>query len=123
MGKPSKKQILEAIEGTGGIILTVAKKLGVHWNTAEKYCLMYEETRTALNNEKEKILDLAEIGIYKKIQEGDTDIGKWVLSRKGKNRGWSERQEITGKDGGKLEVNATIEIIGNKPESEDDPGI
>lgn len=105
MGRPSKKVILKAIEGSGGIISTVARRLDVAWSTASNYCNLYEETRQALKDELEKIIDMAEGGLFESVKDKNLESIKWLLARKGKKRGYSERTEVTGADGENLEIN------------------
>jgi hypothetical protein len=100
----NKKEVLDAIKGSGAIMSTVARHLSVDWHTAKKYCNKWEETRRALENETEHTIDLAEITVLKGIETGDIQAAKWYLSTKGKKRGYSERHEITGAEGEPIEV-------------------
>lgn len=101
-----KEDVLTAINDSGGIMSTIAKRLSCDWHTAKKWCHKFEETAQALDDETEKVLDLAESKLYASINEGNTQDAKWLLSTKGKRRGFSERHEITGADGGA--INAVI---------------
>lgn len=107
--------VLQAIQGSGAVMSTIAKRLGVAWYTAKRYVNKWETTRQAFDDEEQKILDLAESAIYQSIQNGNTQDAKWLLSTKGKNRGFTERQEITGADGGP--VNAVV--TWRKPDTDD----
>jgi hypothetical protein len=91
----TKTKILKAIKGCGGIVSAVAKRLDCDWNTADKYIKMYDETKQAMLDEKETILDMAESAVYNSIKEGNTQDAKWVLSTIGKKRGFSEKMEIS----------------------------
>lgn len=104
MSKKSKKAIIEAIKDSGGIMSTIARRLGVTWHTADSWIKQYNETRQALQDERETILDLAESTLFKNIKDGNSQDAKWLLSTMGKNRGYSERHEITGQDGEPIEV-------------------
>ena len=64
--------IIKAIKGSGGIITSIANKLGCAWDTANKYVNKNEATRTAYKNEKEQILDLSENVVYESIKAGNT---------------------------------------------------
>lgn len=108
MAKKSKKAIIEAIKDSGGIMSTIARRLGVTWHTADTWVKQYDETKQALQDERETILDLAESTLFKNIKDGNSQDAKWLLSTMGKNRGYNERQEITGVDGGPIDVNAII---------------
>lgn len=102
MGAPktyTTEDVLQAIKGSGAIVSTVAKRLSCQWITAKRYIDKWDETRRAFIDETETILDMAESKLYESIQGGNTQDAKWLLSTKGKNRGYSERKEITGADG------------------------
>ncbi len=96
MKKLTKSNIKKAIKGSGGIISTIAKRLEVAWATAQTHINKYPETKSAYNDEVESILDLAESTIYKSIKEGDTQDAKWLLSKRGKKRGYSDKVDIDG---------------------------
>jgi len=96
--------VLDAIKGSGAIMSTIARRLGVDWHTADKYCRKWEATKQALIDEEERTLDLAESTLLKSIESGDTQSAKWYLSTKGKKRGYSERHEITGAEGVAIKV-------------------
>jgi transposase-like protein len=108
MARKSKKAIIEAIKDSGGIMSTIARRLGVTWHTADTWVKQYDETKQALQDEREAILDLAESTLFRNIKDGNSQDAKWLLSTMGKNRGYNERQEITGVDGGPIDVNAII---------------
>ena len=108
MSRKSKKAIIEAIKDSGGIMSTIARRLGVTWHTADSWVKQYDETKQALQDERETILDLAESTLFRNIKDGNSQDAKWLLSTMGKNRGYNERQEITGVDGGPIDVNAII---------------
>ena len=100
----TKAETLEAIKGSGAIMSTIAKRLGYSWNGANLLCQRWEETKRALQDETETILDLAESTLVRSIQEGDVQSAKWILATKGKFRGFTERHEIAGPEGGPVEI-------------------
>ena len=101
MGKPSKKSILKAINGSDGVISTIAERIGVSWGTARNYIDADPDLLQALDDENNIIIDVAETETYKQVRDGEVWALKYVLSTKGTKRGWieSQRKEITGKDG------------------------
>ena len=105
--KYTKDEVLDAIEGSAGILLTVAKRLQCTWDTAQRWVNKWEETKTALKNETEKVLDMAEGQVYKAIQANDLQTAKWVLSRKGKERGWGEDNSLKLVNDDPLNINLT----------------
>lgn len=91
-----KEQVIEAIKDSGGIISTIARKLGCTWGTAREYANKWEETRDALKDEKETVLDIAENTLLDKIKEGDEQSAKWYLSKIGKLRGYGDSLALEG---------------------------
>lgn len=115
----TKEQVTEAIEGSAGIVSTIAKRLNCSWHTADKYVNRWECTRQAYANEEEHALDLAETKLLKLINAEDGTMIRYYLSTKGKRRGYVERRqaEVTGKDGGPIR---TI-ILDVARDADDDP--
>lgn len=110
MSKPSKEAIIKAIKGSGGVMSTIAKKLGVEWHTAKKYTRLYPETRQAYRNEEEFILDIADAKLYSNVKQGDLAAIKWLQATKGKKRGYVERSELTGKNGNAIQTKTKTTI-------------
>lgn len=94
------EQFIAAIPGTGGIISAIAHRVGCNWHTAQRYIKTMPTILKAYNDECEKLLDRAEAKLIEKINDGDMTAITWYLARKGKHRGYTERQEITGAEGG-----------------------
>lgn len=114
MGRASftTEQFIKAIPKTAGIITTIAKKVGCNWHTAKKFIYSHPTVLAAYCDECESILDLAESKLYEAIQAGDAQMVKYILSTKGKSRGYVERNELTGKDGKPIETDNSITIKG-----------
>jgi len=105
------QQFIDAIPGTGGIITAIAKKVGCDWHTAKKYIDTYATVGQAYQDECEKVLDLAESKVIEMIHASDGQMVRYYLSTKGKRRGYTERQEITGADGGEVHIRVTYDGI------------
>lgn len=99
------KQFIDAIPGTGGIISAIASKVGCSWSTAKIFIDEYPTVKVAYEAETESLLDDAESLLTNNIKFGlkeqreiekpvDSADAKWLLSRKGKLRGWADKQEI-----------------------------
>jgi len=107
MGKPEQytaKDFLDAIPGSGGIITTIARRVGCAWHTAAKYIDKYVTVRRAVDDEHETMLDIVEGAAFKQARDGDGPMIRYILSTKGKERGYTERHEVTGDRGGPVEV-------------------
>ena len=98
------EQFIRAIPGTGGIITAIAKKVGCDWYTAKKYITEYATIKRAYDAEKETVKDVVESSLITKAKDGESWAVKYYLSTQAKDRGYVERQEITGKDGDDVRV-------------------
>lgn len=129
MGRYQRMQkgvVLKAIENSGGITLTVAKRLGCAYDTAGVLIDRWEETRKAFRLEREKIKDIGEGHLFKAVGNGDIATIKWFLDRLGKDRGYGAdpialmadeplKIDFTGSvDRDTMEANPDIEISDDK---------
>ena len=103
MPRYTNKEFLDAIDGSAGIISTVADRVGCSWDTANQRIKKSDKLTRAFEDEQERVNDFAEQTVLKSIKAGNTQDAKWWLARIRKER-FSERQEVTGADGGKLDI-------------------
>lgn len=96
------KQFIDAIPGSGGIITTIAKRVGCDWHTAKKYVTEFATVRQAYEDECNHMGDALESKAAAIAMQGDGPMLRFLLSTKWKDRGYTERQEVTGKDGGEI---------------------
>lgn len=89
-----KKDVLDAIDGSYGIVSTVAAKLHCNWHTADEYIKKWSETLQALSDEEESKLDFVEGKAIKKINEGDGAMIRFYLATKGKKRGFTYDEKL-----------------------------
>jgi len=73
---------IKAIPGSGGIITTIAKRIGCKWHTAKKYIEEYPTIQQAYEDECEAVNDLVVSVILESIKNGNTQDAKWWASRK-----------------------------------------
>lgn len=90
----AKKEVIAAIKDSGGIISNVAKRLACDWHTADAYIKKWEDTKKALSDETETLLDFAESRVIASIQEGDITVAKWYLTKKGRSRGYDTSRHL-----------------------------
>lgn len=86
----SQKKVIEAIQGTGGIITQIAERLRCTRQTVYNYLKRYPKVKEAYDQEKDMILDVCEEGIFAKIYAQDLDAIKYYLAKKGHDRGYGE---------------------------------
>lgn len=97
------KQFTDAIPGTGGIIATIARRVGCDWHTAQKYIDTYPTIKQAYEDECSGVDDLAESTVIKAIRDGDVGAAKWWLEKRRRDK-FSDRLEVTGAGGGPIVV-------------------
>lgn len=76
------EQFINVIPGTGGIISTIAERVGCAWHTAKKYIEKYPTVKQAYLNERHKVDDKAVSNVYKAIAQGDLETSKWWVKMK-----------------------------------------
>lgn len=96
-----KSDIKKAIEGSGGYISEIARRLKCDWHTADKYIKEFELSEDLIV-EDERATDRAEIKLMQAIEDGEIAAIIFRLKTKGKKRGYVERQEVTGAGGDKV---------------------
>lgn len=126
------------IKGSGGIVSTIAAKVGCEWNTAEKWIKNNASLKALYDAECETVLDVAESVVYGNVQAAaklqadarkvntavivDSADAKWLLTKKGKRRGYGEESDVTLRAaGGGIEIKtirvhlpAEDEAVGNE---------
>lgn len=111
MGKITKKGMEKAIKGTGGILSAVAKNLNVTRHTVYKFLDKHPEFQEKLDQEREAIVDLAEGSLFSQVKNREAWATKYLLSTKGKSRGYVEKQELEHSgDGVVINVNIPKEV-------------
>lgn len=93
-GRYTAQEFIDAIPGTGGIITTIAGRVGCAWHTAKKYITTMPTVERAYINECERVLDMAESVVLEKLSDKDEQIAKWYLTMKGAERGYAQKQRI-----------------------------
>jgi len=93
------QQVITALQMCAGIKSMAAQKLGCKFDTVTNYIDRYPEVAQALTEIEEDKLDLAEAKILTHIRDGNLGACIFYVKCKGKRRGWTERTEVTGRDG------------------------
>ena len=93
MVKMSKKKYKEAVKDSGGVITTIANRLNVERKTVYEWLKKNPEMLIFKEQEEEKILDMAEISLFSQVKARDFGATKYILSTKGKGRGYVEKTE------------------------------
>ena len=91
--KRTKREVVEAIDGTFGVVSVASKRLGVTRATFYNYLERYKLS-DMLREERDKLVDMAEAKIAKLVSDGDFRAVQMVLERMGRDRGWGAQQEV-----------------------------
>ena len=89
-----KETVLKAIQNSGGIITTVQAHLvplvgqKLNWETVKNLTNKWDETKEAMEAERQTVLDVAENNIFQEIYKHNSELSKWYLKMKGKDRGY-----------------------------------
>ncbi len=105
----NKKALLDALEKSLGVVTTACKTVGCDRTTYYNYYNQDAEFKRAVDDIENIALDFAESKLHGQIQKGDTVATIFYLKTKGKKRGYVERQELSGPDGGPVPI-TKIEI-------------
>jgi len=107
-----KKAMLEALAITFGVVAHAAKQVGIDRTTHYTWLDSDPEYKAAVADLKEYKKDFIESKLIKLINEGDTAATIFAAKTQLKDRGYVERSEITGADGGPVELTPiSIQII------------
>ena len=88
-----KQRLIESVFKHRAVITPIAEELGVVYQTIKNYYENDEEVQQAVVDANAGILDLAEQGLYRKLEAEDLRAITYVLDRKGKDRGYTTRVE------------------------------
>ncbi len=127
----SNAQLMAALKSAGGIQALAAEKLGT---TRQNVCQRIAKSPAlqAFKAEVEQtIVDQAEAVVVSALQEKQPGtakptkealrVGMWMLDRKGRDRGYTTRSEVTGADGAPLQIAAPpvhihVQYVDGSPE-------
>lgn len=110
---------IKAIKGSGGIVSTIARRVGCDFKTAKSYITDMPTVARAYDNECETVADMAESVLVKSIQEGDTGDAKWYLSRIRREKyATLEKMEHQGAGGGPVEIRIVYEEALSSPDDD-----
>ena len=108
-------QVAEALRSAAGVRSAAASLLKCSPSTVKRY-VDRSETLARIEGEiVEQIIDLAESRLVDAINDGNLTAIMFYLRTKGKHRGYSERHQVEGKDGGPVEVKARLDLSDLSP--------
>lgn len=90
----SKKDVLDALERSLGIVSTACEKAGINRSTHYDWLKSDPEYKEAVRLIEERTIDFAESHLHALIKDKNPAAVIFFLKTKGKKRGYIERQEI-----------------------------
>jgi hypothetical protein len=110
--KYTNEQMITALKATHGMVYLAADRLGCDPTTVYLRSRNVPAVRTAIENARGKMLDVGEMALMKAVVAGEAWAVCFYLKCQGKNRGYVERKELSGPDGGPAAIDVTT---GGKP--------
>lgn len=105
-----KAEVLEQLSKTSGIVASACKAAGISRYTFYEWKKTDPDFAEKVEDVMELQKDFCESLILKKMKEGDTSMIIFYAKTKMKDRGYVERQEVTGADGRALVSNRNIDF-------------
>lgn len=108
-------QVIEAVKGSRGFVTTIAKRLGCDRTYIYKLAEKFPTVKEAIEEEREGNKDFVEGKLMQQIEAGNITGIIFYLKTQAKDRGYIERQEITGADGNEVIIKVVYEGVDSKP--------
>jgi predicted DNA-binding transcriptional regulator AlpA len=89
-----KKQLIDALEKSLGIVTTACKIVGCARSTFYEYYSKDQDFKNQVDELQNMTLDFAESQLHQQIKKGNTTATIFYLKTKGKHRGYIERKEV-----------------------------
>jgi hypothetical protein len=98
------QEIIDALKATKGLVSLAARHLGCVPQTIYTRANNVQSVRQAIDDSRAEIVDQAELALRNAVLNGEAWAVALTLKTIGKSRGYVERQEVTGADGGPVIV-------------------
>ena len=105
----TKEAVQQAIVKSRGLLSFAAQLLGCDRTTIYNYLEKWPDLKQVVADQREGLIDIAESRLLGNSDRGDTTAIIFFLKTQGRNRGYVERQEITGADGAAQETRIIIQ--------------
>jgi hypothetical protein len=103
MHKIKNSDIEPLIGEKNGNVAAIARALHVQRNTIYDHIAKSPKLAKMLEDSRQTMLDNVESSLYREVLGGNVTAMIFWLKTQGKRRGWVERTEVTGADGGPIE--------------------
>ena len=105
-----KKNMIAALEKSLGIVTTACRNVQIDRSTHYRWLKEDEDYKKECDSISDIALDFAESQLHQQIKDKIPSSTIFYLKTKGKRRGYVERTEITGADGGELKIQSIFSI-------------
>ena len=92
------EEIAEALQESGGIVTAAAARLRCSRQTIYSYIKRYKQVAAAVEDGREKTLDIAEGALLRLIRDGNVAATIFFLKTQGRGRGYSETAPVRTSD-------------------------
>jgi hypothetical protein len=113
----SNEQIIAALKQVNGMIYLAARVLGCTPNVIYRRKRRIKGIQEAVDETRGELIDIAEQKLRAAVLDREPWAVAMVLKTIGKDRGYVERQEVTGASGGPIDIR---EIVVELPKQESD---
>jgi hypothetical protein len=97
-------RIIQALRETNGLVSLAAKRVPCSITTINVRRKRVQAVEQVIQECRGELVDLGELALRKAVLNGEPWAVGLVLKTLGKDRGYVERQEITGRDGNELTI-------------------
>lgn len=105
--------MIDELTRTKGMVYVTAESLGCTPQTVYNYVKEYPAVAAAKELAEGRVIDLAELGLYKAILNNEPWALQFMLKTKGKVRGYVDRTELTGAEGGAVTIKVVYDSDGS----------
>lgn len=98
------ENVIPALLEARGMVYIAARRMGVDPSGVYRLIRNNKQIAAAWEAIKGETLDTVELKLWQKIMADDLQAITFFLRTKGRERGYTERTEVTGADGGALRV-------------------
>jgi hypothetical protein len=121
------QRIIDCLKETNGLISLAAKRVPCSMTTIYTRARNVAAVQRVIDECRGELVDLGELALRRAVVNGEPWAVSLILKTLGKNRGYVERQEVTGADGGAQTVRVIFEEVedwrgGTLPDAENAPG-
>lgn len=112
--KYSNEQIIAALKAVNGMIFLAARQLGCEPKTIYRRSAKIQAVKQAIYDSRGELVDIAEQKLRGAVHDREAWAVALVLKTLGKDRGYVERQEVTGKDGDPMAMIVEVKVVDDR---------